>query len=162
MENAGSLESKNHRKFYAAVNKIYGPRSKTTLPVRSKSGVLLTSSPDIKDRWVEHFSEPLNQPTNVDASLINDIKQFTIDGTLDLPITEEELDTALKNTKLGKGPGPDGVLPEVLVHGGNTIKAFLFAIIAMFWVTENLPSEITDPNITILFKKGDRSQCGNY
>ena len=32
----------------------------------------------------------------------------------------------------------------------------------MFWVTENLPSEITDPNITILFKKGDRSQCGNY
>ena len=32
----------------------------------------------------------------------------------------------------------------------------------MFWVTENLPSEITDPNITIPFKKGDRSQCGNY
>ena len=32
----------------------------------------------------------------------------------------------------------------------------------MFWVTEKLPSEITDPNITILFKKGDRSQCGNY
>ena len=48
------------------------------------------------------------------------------------------------------------------MHGGNTLKAFLFAIISMFWVTENLPSEITDPNITILFKKGDRSQCGNY
>ena len=32
----------------------------------------------------------------------------------------------------------------------------------MFWVTENLPSEIKDPNITILFKKGDRSRCGNY
>ena len=32
----------------------------------------------------------------------------------------------------------------------------------MFWITENIPSEVTDPNITILFKKGDRSQCGNY
>ena len=89
-------QSKNHREFYAAVNKIYGPRSKTTHPVRSKSGVLLTSSPDIKDRWVEHFSELLNQPTDIDASLIDDMEQFPIDDTLDLPITEEEFDTALK------------------------------------------------------------------
>ena len=155
-------QSKNHREFYASVNKIYGPRSKTTHPVRSKDGALLTSSPDIKDRWVEHFSELLNEPTNVDASLIDNIEQLQIDDSLDLAITEEELDTALKSTKLGKSPGLDGVLPEVLVHGGNTLKAFLFAIISMFWVTENIPSEVRDPNITILFKKGDRSQCGNY
>ena len=32
----------------------------------------------------------------------------------------------------------------------------------MFWLTENIPSEVRDSNITILFKKGDRSQCGNY
>ena len=155
-------QSKNHREFYSSINKIYGPRSKTTHPVRSKDGAPLTSSPDIKDRWVEHFSELLNQPTNVDANLIDNIEQLQIDDSLDLAITEEELDTALKSTKLGKSPGPDGVLPEVLVHGGNTLKAFLFAIISMFWVTENIPSEVRDPNITILFKKGDRSQCGNY
>ena len=155
-------QSKNHREFYAAVNKVYGPRSKANHPVRSKNDTLLTSSPDIKDRWIEHFSELLNQPTDVDQSLLHDIEQLPIDESLDLPITEEELDTALKNTKLGKSPGPDGILPEVLVHGGNTLKAFLFSIISIFWFTENLPSEIKDPNITILFKKGDRSQCGNY
>ncbi|XP_065062396.1 uncharacterized protein LOC135689175 [Rhopilema esculentum] len=125
-------------------------------------GDLLTSSTDIKKRWVEHFDELLNQPTDVDDSLIDEIEQLPIDNSLDLPLTEEELDTALKNTKLVKSPGPDGVLPEVLVHGGNTLKAFLFAIISMFWITENMPSEVTDPNITILFKKGDQSQCGNY
>lgn len=155
-------QSKNHREFYAAINKVYGPRNKTNHPIRSKNGTLLTSTPDIKERWVEHFSELLNQPTDVDESLIDNIEQLPIEESLDLPITEDELDTALKNTKLGKSPGPDGVLPEVLVHGGNTLKAFLFAIISMFWVTENLPSEVRDPNITILFKKGDRSQCGNY
>ena len=111
---------------------------------------------------MEHFSELLNQPTDVDESLIDKIEQLPIEESLDLPITEAELDTALNNTKLGKSPGPDGVLQKVLVHGGNTLKAFLFAIISMFWVTENLPSEVRDPNITILFKKGDRSQCGNY
>ena len=150
--------------LYASVNKIYGPRSKTTHPVRSKEGALLTSSPDVKDRWVEHFSELFNQPTDVDASLIDNIEQLGIDDSLDLAITEEELaiDTALKSTKLGKSPGPDGVLPEVLVHGGNTLKAFLFAIISIFWVTENIPSEVTGLNISILFKKGGRSQRGNY
>ena len=112
--------------FYASVNKIYGPRSKTTHPVRSKEGALLTSSPDVKDRWVEHFSELFNQPTDVDASLIDNIEQLQIDDSLDLAITEEELDTALKSAKLGKSPGPDGVLPEVLVHAGNTLKAFFF------------------------------------
>ena len=157
------VQSKNHREFYASVNKIYGPRSKTTHPVRSKDGALLhrlqTSN---MDRWVEHFSELPNQPTDVDASLIDNIEQLQIDDSLDLAITEEELDTAFKSTKLGKNPCLDGVQPEVLVHGGNTLKSFLFAIISMFWVTENIPSEVTDPNITILFKKGDRSQCGNY
>ncbi|MEO0687237.1 MAG: hypothetical protein AAFY76_19855 [Cyanobacteria bacterium J06649_11] len=68
----------------------------------------------------------------------------------------------MKNTKLGKSPGPDGILPKVFVYGGSTLKAFLFVIISIFWVTKNLPPEIKDPNITILFKKGDRSQCGNY
>ena len=29
-------------------------------------------------------------------------------------------------------------------------------------MTENLPSDVSDPNISILFKKRDRSQCGNY
>ena len=95
-------QSKNHREFYASINKICGLRSKTTHPARSKDGAPLTSSPDIKDSWVEHFSELLNQPTNVDASLIDNIEQLQIDDSLDLAITEEELDTALKSTKLGK------------------------------------------------------------
>ena len=155
-------QSKNHREFYAAVNRIYGPKSKSTHPVKSKKGILLTSSPDIKDRWVEHFSELLNQPTDVDASILDDVEQLPIDDSLDLPITPDELDTALKNTKLGKSPGQDGILPEILVHGGNRLRTFLFAIISMFWLSENIPSEVKDPNIAILFKKGDRSQCGNY
>ncbi|MEO0687236.1 MAG: hypothetical protein AAFY76_19850, partial [Cyanobacteria bacterium J06649_11] len=61
-------QSKNHREFYAAVNRVYGPRSKTNHPVRLKICTLLTSSQDIKERWIEHFSKLLNQPTDVDES----------------------------------------------------------------------------------------------
>ena len=126
-----------------------------------QNAVLLTSSNEIKDRWVEHFSELLNQPSEVDMSILDEIPQ-PIDETLDELITEAELDQALKNTKRGQSPGPDGVLPEVLIHGGVRLKAFLFAILTLFWTSEDIPSDMTDPNITKLFKKGDKRQCGNY
>jgi len=54
------------------------------------------------------------------------------------------------------------VLPEILVRGGARRRAFLFSIITLLWVLEDIPADITDPNITILFNKGDRAQCGNY
>jgi len=59
---------KNYREFYSTLNQIYGPRSKNLHPIKSKSknDILLTSSMEIKDRWVEHFSELLNQPSEVD------------------------------------------------------------------------------------------------
>ena len=155
-------EEKNYREFYATLNAVYGPKTKNSHPVKSKDGVLLTSPQDIQDRWVEHFSELLYQPTDVDMNILDDIGQQPIIDSLNDPITEEELLTALKNTKLGKSPGPDGVLPEVLVTGGTSLRTFLLSLFTIFWTTENIPADLVDPNITILFKKGDRSQCGNY
>ena len=64
--------------------------------------------------------------------------------------------------KLGKSPGPDSILPEVLVYGGQTLKKFLFALLTIFWITPVLPADLINPHLTILFKKGDRSDCGNY
>jgi hypothetical protein len=96
-------------------------------------------------------------PTEVDQD-----QQLPTDETLDQPITEKELDNALKNTKLGKSPVPDGLLSETIVYGGHTLKRFLLMLFNIFWTTETIPSDLVNPNITILFKKGDRSQCGNY
>ena len=60
-------------------------RSKTNHSVRSKNGTFLTSSPDIEEQWIGHFSELLNQPTDDDESLL-----------------VEELNTALKIQNLIK------------------------------------------------------------
>ena len=78
------------------------------------------------------------------------------------PIEEQELDQALSNTRLGKSPGPDGILPEILVHGGHRLRAFLLVLFNICWTTEIIPLDWIDAIIAILFKKGDRSQCGNY
>ena len=59
----------------------------------------------------------------MDESILEDIERLSMDESLDAPITEAELDESLNDTKTGKGAGPDGVLPEILVHGGNRLKA---------------------------------------
>ena len=73
----------------------------------------------------------LNQPSVVDESIHEDIEQLPIDESLDAQITEAELDKSL-STKIEKSAGPDGVLPEILVNGGNRLKEFLFTIISVF------------------------------
>ena len=44
-------------------------------PVRSKNGELLTGSEAIKNRWVEHLSDLLNHPSDVDLSIVDEIDQ---------------------------------------------------------------------------------------
>ena len=41
-------QEKNHREFYATLNEVYDARFRSSLPVRSKDGTLLTSSEEIK------------------------------------------------------------------------------------------------------------------
>ena len=139
---------------------MYGPKTKNSHPVKSKDGVLLTSPQDIQDRWVEHFSELLNQPTDVDMNILDDIEQQPIIDSLNDPITEEELVTALKNTKLGKSPKNKTSAGSTSYWRRQPKNIFTIPI-HHFLDNRKHPCRL-DPNITILFKKGDRSQCGNY
>ena len=110
------------------------------------------------------FSDLLNihSRSETDESVLDELEQLPIKEELFHPITESELEKALNNTKLGKSPAHDGVLPEVLVYGGQTLKKFLFALLTIFWTTQLLPADLINPNLTIPFKKGDWSYCGNF
>ena len=152
----------NLREFYSILREVYGPRTKSTHQIRSKNGTLLTTDKEISDRWIEHFSDLLNIETDADMEVLNEVQQMPVDESLAEPFTEEEFDKAIKNMKPGKSPGPDDILPETIKYGGNALKNYLLTFFNLFWITELPPSDLVNPNITILFKKGDRSQCGNY
>lgn len=107
--------------------------------MKSKDGELLTASDKIKDRWVEHFNDLLNQPSDVDLSIVDNIDQLPVIESTSRPIEEQELDQALSNTRLGKSPGPGGILPEILVHGGHRLRAFLLVLFNICWTTEIIP-----------------------
>jgi len=61
--------------------------------------VQVVRTPSKSKRWVEHFSELLNQPSELDTTILKEIEQLPIDESLDVPITEDKLDESLKNNK---------------------------------------------------------------
>ena len=98
------------------------------------------------------FSDLLNINSETDESVLDELEQLPVKEELDHPITESELEKALNNTKLGKSPGLDGILPEILVYGAQTLKKFLFALLTIFWTTQVLP-EVLSIRISLFFSE---------
>ena len=134
--------------YYATLNAVYGPRSRSYHPVISKDDELLTPTNKIKDTWVEYFNDLLNQPTDVSLTIADDIDQLPVIESMNHRFEEQELDQALNITRFGKKPGPDGILPEILVHRIHRLRAFLLVPLQICWTTQIIPSDYCSKKTT--------------
>ena len=83
---------------------------------------------------------------------LNVLPGFQVIEELDNTPTVEELSIAIDGLACGKAAGKDGIPPEVLKHGKQTILQPL-----------QIPQDMRHANIVTLYKnKGDRSDCNNY
>ena len=64
--------------------------------------------------------------------------------------------------KSGKACGPDGIPAEIYKNGGPGLIQSLLDLFLMIWDKETLPADLKDANIVTIFKKGERTLCGNY
>ena len=53
-------------------------------------------------------------------------------------------------------------LAEVYKHGGTTLVRHLHRIFLKIWKNAEVPQEQKDASIVTIFKKGSRTECGNY
>ena len=68
---------------------------------------------------------------------------------------------AIRALKMNKAAGPDEVLSELLVHGGEVHK-LIYRTLSETWRGEPVPQSWKDANLIIINKnKGDRAECGN-
>ena len=148
--------------FFEAIKLVYGPPHSRTLPLRGIDGTLITSRSGIQERWAVHFKDLLNRDTDVNAEVISQIPQHPTIEQLDLPPSLHEIETAIKKTKNGKSPGPDGLPGEVFKFGGPLLCTHVHAIFCKVWANEVIPAEWKDADIITIYKKGDRTDCGNY
>lgn len=150
--------------FHKAARAVYGPKTQINAPLRPKEGgSLLRSKEEIASRWKEHFEELLNRPAAVDETIFENIEQRPVDLEMAAPPTLQELKSAINNLKNRKAAGPDAISPELLKNGGPTLLTKLHCLILRIWESpQSIPADWKNATICTLFKKGDKTDCGNY
>ena len=76
--------------------------------------------------------------------------------------TYQDFEAALKSFHPFKAPGPDNISLELIKHGGSPLKTRIFLLLLRIWEKEEVPSNLRDANVVTIYKKWDKSVCGNY
>ena len=113
-------------------------------------------------RWSEHFQKLLNVPGDIDHEALDNIPKRITKTSLDEIPTRDEMARAIAGMKDGKAPGGDGIPAEVWKHGGDNLFSRLHQLITSAWEMGSVPHAWKDASIITIYKKGDRTDCGNY
>lgn len=113
------VKKKNHaweKRCECIDNQLRGTQSseawKTVKAIKTtnRTQIFLNNIPETK--WIEHFMELLVEPRN---DFISNDHEIKVSGGIALGI--EEVQEAIKDTKLRKSPGPGGINPELVRYG---------------------------------------------
>ena len=64
-------------------------------------------------------------PSTEQHTALSEMKASSFGQLLDTEICVDEIENAVKNVKLGKSGGPDGLSPKLIVFGGELLKIWL-------------------------------------
>ena len=110
-----------------------------------------------KDFYTELFTSKTTVPFN-----IGNVEDY-IEDENDVPeVLPEEIEAALRNTKSGKAPGPDGIPCEVLKAGGRKLWSVLAKLFTDCLNMQQIPAKWKTSKTVLLFKKGDPEDIKNY
>ena len=137
--------------------------------VRGEGGRLLHGKDykgRIRKRWVRFFRSLLSAKSDMlDPDIPNRLQQQPAASALEMKPTEEEITTAMKATTNAKTVGPDGHPAELLKLGlqhDRTILLELHRLTTLISREGKVLQQWKDAAITVLYKKGDKTECGNY
>ena len=128
-----------------------------------------TGNPVTRDGFAEHLKICLQLAGLPFGKLLNEENPRTVFGDgvpnegLTPAINRKEVEVALKEMKLGKAMGPDGIPVEVWKSLGEEGVDMLLDLLQKIFEQEKMPEEWRDSVIVPIFKeKGDIQDCGNY
>ena len=101
----------------------------------------------------------------LDPDIPKRLPQHPVASALGIEPTEDEIVTAIKAMSNAKAVGPDGFPAELLILGlqqDQVILLELHRLTTLIWREREVPQQWKDAVITLLHKKGDKTQCGNY
>ena len=152
-ENQSFADRKDMKKFFDALQTIYGPQSSGTSQLLSADGTdLLTDKKAILKRWAEHFDGVLKRPSSINDEAINRLPQVECNPLLDELPAISEMVKAIKLLSSGKAPGSDEIHADISKAEGPPVAEKLTELFHIIWRKEVIPQEFKDATIIHLFK----------
>lgn len=125
------------RHLYRITRQLSGKNRIPSRPVSDIQGTLLTKESQQLERLKEHFEKVLNRPPpDSFPSIGEERKDLNINCGR---ISKEEIKRASKKLKLGRVPGKDNILPNVLKADINATTDVLHGLLNDIWVKEGYP-----------------------
>ena len=150
----------NPKEFFRYVREKKTLKS-TIGPLLSAEGDIVTDERETADILNDYFASvfTVEEDRGEEATPY----QMTVAAQLFLvDITEEDVMRVIDKLKICKSPGPDKIYPRILKEVKEAICKPLCAIFNLSLRTGKVVSEWKLANVTPLFKKGDKSNPGNY
>jgi len=134
------------------------------MPVKDRTGQLLTDPTDQLKRWFEHFEQLLQvsttheEPTSQSqAPRIRRINRVNSEAP-----TVEEIEAAIKCMKSSKAPGIDRITAEMLKADPLLSAHMLYHLFTNIWEAATFPVDWMQGILVKVPKKGDLTVCDNW
>ncbi|EYC18843.1 hypothetical protein Y032_0026g1397 [Ancylostoma ceylanicum] len=123
--------------------------------LKRNDGTIARTSADVEAVVQDFFN-------NLFSSTTPSLPQV-LQGSEDLPpILPREVRNALSKMKVGKAPEPDNITVEMLISGYHVLEKPSTKLFNECLEREHLPASLADSVISLLFKKGDPLDIGNF
>ena len=112
---------------------------------------------------IPHF--PQHQLTEVRSDITEGLDQWPQNLPLKVQSTMQERTGAIRSLVYGKAVGTGGIsveLLKILLNGDHALRQTLLDIVVFIWRGGEVPQMWNNAPITVLHKKKDRTECGNY
>ena len=151
--------------FWSDLKRRGKKKSGCIMEIRNQEGDILTDPEDVKERLRKYWKE-LGKSVGAgqhdeQEDPGGEIEVETMAGNVDR-ISMEEILYALRNIERGKAAGPDGIVNEMLMFGGEKMISSMRVLFNSFTELEEYPQEWRRSLIVPVFKDGDREELDNY
>ena len=133
-----AADRNNMKGFYNGLKKVWGPKKMGPVHKKSTYGMdTFSDSKRVVARWSEYFQKLLNVSGDIDHE------------------TQENISQRITKTSLDE-------ITTIAEQGGDNLFSRLHQLIINAWDVGFVSQSWKDASIVIIYKKGDRTDCGNY
>ena len=160
----------NGPNMWEVLKRLRNKKGEPPTTIKSKEGKVLESSEEIKDRYVEHFTEILQPPqaTTEEEKQQEEVINIIFNNILKLAdsleprlTTIEEIKRAKKELKRNKCKDPYGWTNEMLLEGGDEIDQSLLLLFNRMERERFSPKQWREVTIRTIAKQGSILEMDN-